>query len=888
MTHETSRPGDPTTHSSNEVIELNIVDALAAHARREPGAAAILAPGTSPLAYGLLLEQIESTGRYLAEIGIGRDDRVAVLLANGPAMATTLLGVMANAVAAPLNPHYTADELRFYLTDLRPSVLVVGEALETPARGVAASLGVPLVELRSRPGGSASLQGAGSETGSGDPRSARADDVALLLHTSGTTSRPKLVPLTHANLSASAGNVAGTLELASDDRCFNLMPLFHIHGLVAALLASLASGGSVVCTAGFDSAHVLRWMHELGPTWYTAVPTIHRAVLDALSQGGTPPPLRFTRSSSAALPATTLAALEEAFSAPVIEAYGMTEAAHQMASNPRSRERKPGTVGPAAGPEVSILGDHGIVGDAVGQIGEIVIRGPNVMAGYVDNPDANDAAFVDGWFRTGDQGVLDDDGYVTITARLKEIINRGGEKVAPTEVEEALLAHADVEQATAFAIAHPRLGEDVAAAVVLSGGSMTSRAELRRFVAERLAPFKVPHRIVFVSDIPKGPTGKVQRIGLGERLGLEGAHADRPPFVEPRDETDREIVRIFADVLQLDAPVSMTDDFVELGADSLNFEELFAEIEHVFHRSLPASMFLDDATPERISMLLRSDDEQGASTDPTVVPIQPGGSRPPLFCVMRAGTLVTARHFVSELGSEQPVFGIWMPAMHADGDAGGGVEEIADSCRRAVAEVQAAGPYYLFGYSIGGLVAYEMARQWASEGEPKGLVVMADTPYPAPFPTAGDHLAKFFSREGPPAVARRLRGLARRLPPVRAFAKPQPPTALQRRAEELAEVGVDLPATIHRERSYVGVPRPAAAPIVVLRSRHTMEVLCGGSPVLGWEQYCDDDWEVHEVPGSHDSMIGEPHVHVLAATLADCLLRAQERDSRPVEQPPSK
>jgi acyl-CoA synthetase (AMP-forming)/AMP-acid ligase II/thioesterase domain-containing protein/acyl carrier protein len=868
-------------------MTLNVVDALAAHARREPAATAILAPGASPLTYALLAEQIGATGRSLAEVGVGRDDRVAVLLANGPAMATTVLGVMANAIAAPLNPQYTAEELRFYLTDLRPSALVVGEAMETPARDVAASLDVPIVELRSDRGGSGSLRGAGSELGAGSQRGARADDVALLLHTSGTTSRPKLVPLTHANLSASAGNVAGTLGLAADDRCFNLMPLFHIHGLVAALLGSLESGGSVVCTAGFDPANVLSWMHELGPTWYTAVPTIHGAMLDALSQGSAVPPLRFIRSSSAALPTTTLAALEEAFGAPVIEAYGMTEAAHQMASNPRAGERKPGSVGPAAGPDIAILGDDGIVRGDVGQIGEIVIRGLNVMAGYIDNPEANVAAFVDGWFRTGDQGVLDGDGYVTITGRLKEIINRGGEKVAPTEVEEALLAHSDVDQATAFALAHPRLGEDVAAAVVLAADSTTSRAELRRFVAERLAPFKVPHRIVFVSDVPKGPTGKVQRIGLGERLGLEGPHAERPPFVEPRDDTERGVARIFADVLQLDAPISLTDDFVELGADSLHFEELLVEIERVFHRRLPASLFLEEATPERISVLLRADDGRGVATDPIVVPIQPGGSRPPLFCVMRAGTLVTARHFVSELGFEQPVFGIWMPAMHGDSDAAGGVEEIAASCRRTVAEVQANGPYYLFGYSIGGLVAYEMARQWASEDESTGLVVMADTPYPTPLPTARDRVAKLFSREGPPALARRLRGLARRLPPVRALTKPQPPHWMQRHVAEYAEVGVDLPATIHRERSYVGVPRPSAAPIVLLRSRITMELVCAGSPVLGWERYCDDDWEVHEVPGSHDSMLGEPHVHVLAATLSSCLLRAQERDSRPVGPPPS-
>ena len=874
MTHDAPRAGD-AMNSATDANDSTVVDLLAEHARRAPTAAAIVAPHARPVAYGPLVEQLDDLGRTLRGAGAGRQDRVAVVLPNGPAMATTMLGVIANAVAAPLNPQYTADELRFFLTDLAPSLLLVGEMLDTPARDVAAALGVAVLEVGAygtvRPDGAARVPV--------DAPRARPDDLALLLHTSGTTSRPKLVPLTHRNLATSARNVAATLALAPDDRCFNLMPLFHIHGIVAALLASLVTGGTIVCTSGFDADDVLGSMHELAPTWYTAVPTIHRAMLDALGRAANPPPaLRFIRSSSAALPSTTLTALEEAFQAPVIEAYGMTEAAHQMASNPRTGVRKPGSVGPAAGPEIAILADGGIM-QTPGATGEIVIRGANVTGGYRENPDANASAFIEGWFRTGDQGTLDDDGYLTITGRLKEIVNRGGEKVAPTEVEEALLAHPDVVQAVAFAISHPRLGEDIAAAVVLGEGSTVSRAELRRFVAERLAPFKVPHRIVFLDDLPKGATGKVQRIGMAERLGLDGGDPVERAVVKPRDDTERQMVRIFADVLQLDAPVGVTDDFVELGADSLHFEELLSEIERVFHQSLPASVLLDDATPERIATLLRTDGHRDAGTDPVVVPIQPLGNRPPLFCVMRAGTLVTARHFVSELGTDQPVYGIWMPAMHGREDEGGSVEEIATACRRVVGQVQASGPYFLFGYSIGGLVAYEMARQFAESGDRAGVVVMADTPYPVPLPTVRDRVAKLFSPEGPPAVARRLRGLAHRVPAVRAIAKPLPPSKLEQRAEAFRAVGVDLHATIHRERAYVSSPRPPAAPIVLLRCRHTMEVICSGSPVLGWEPYADDGWEVHEVPGSHDSMLGEPHVHVLAATLSSCLRRAQERAS---------
>ena len=862
MSHDPPRPDDST-----------VVDLFMEHAQRAPTAPAILGIGAATLAYGTFAQQLDELGQTLAGVGVGRHDRVAILLPNGPVMATTVLGVMTNAAAAPLNPLYTADELRFYLTDLAPSLLLVGATLDTPARDIAASLGVPVLEV--------SVDGcahSNAATGSTTLEPHRPDDLALLLHTSGTTSRPKLVPLTQRNLAASARHVAATLELASDDRCFNLMPLFHIHGIVAALLASLASGGSIVCTEGFDTDAVISSMHALEPTWYTAVPTIHRAMLDALARDDAPaPPLRFLRSSSAALPTTTFTELEAAFDAPVIEAYGMTEAAHQMASNPRTGARKPGCVGPAAGPELAILHD-GAVTQVAGVVGEIVIRGPNVMTGYVDNPDANASAFVDGWFRTGDQGTLDDDGYLTITGRLKEIVNRGGEKVAPTEVEEALLAHPEVAQAVAFAISHPRLGEDVAAAVVLAEGSTASRATLRRFVAERLAPFKVPNRIVFIADIPKGATGKVQRIGMAERLGLEQHAAEERAVVEPRDGTERELARIFADVLQLDAPVSVTDDFVELGADSLHFEELLSEIERVFHQSLPASVFIGDATPERIAALLRTpvDDE---SREPVIVPIHEFGTRPPLFCVMRAGTLVTARHFVTELGDDQPVYGIWMPGMHGADDEGGSVEEIAAACRRVVHDVQPTGPYFLFGYSIGGLVAYEMARQYATAGEEAALVVMADTPYPVPLPTARDRVAKLFSREGPPAIARRLQVLAQRVPAVRTVVKPAPPGDLAQRAEMFRAVGVDFDATLRRERAYVSSPRPPAAPIALLRCRHTVDVVCAGSEVIGWEAYVQDDWQVLEVPGSHDSMLGEPHVHALAATLGTCLREAQQRAS---------
>ena len=352
---------------------------------------------------------------------------------------------------------------------------------------------------------------------------AEADDEALVLHTSGTTSRPKIVPLSQRNICASARNVRATLALTAADHCLNIMPLFHIHGLIAATLASLGAGAAVTCTPGFNALRFFAWLEEVQPTWYSAVPTMHQAIVARAPRNReiiAASELRFIRSSSASLPPQVMEDLEETFGAPVIESYGMTEAAHQMTSNPLPPvARKPGTVGIAAGPEVAVMDAAGAL-LRPGDVGEVVIRGDNVTGGYDHNPTANAEAFTEGWFRTGDQGRLDGDGYLTITGRLKEIINRGGEKISPREVDEVLLDHDAVIEAVTFAVPHDKLGEDVAAAVVLRDGAHASGRDLRAFVATRLADFKVPRQVLILDALPKGATGKVQRIGLADKLGL--------------------------------------------------------------------------------------------------------------------------------------------------------------------------------------------------------------------------------------------------------------------------------------------------------------------------------------------------------------------------------
>jgi len=489
-------------------------------------AVAITGPGRKPLTHSGVRQQVTSTVSRLNELGVGRNDRVAIVLPNGPEMAIAFLAIAAGATTAPLNPGYREKELQFYMSDLEVRLLVIEEGSDTPARSVAEELGIPVAQLRGN-----------SEAGSirfdlvGDPVNERpqqggfaeADDIALVLHTSGTTARPKIVPLSHRNICASAHHIVESLALLPEDHCLNIMPLFHIHGLMAAVLSSLAAGSSVFCTPGFNALKFFAWMKEANPSWYTAVPTMHQAILARSSRNREiieSVKLRFLRSSSAALPPPVMKELEETFNAPLIEAYGMTEAAHQMASNPLpERVRKPGTVGIPTGVEISIIDETGRHFPP-GSIGEVVIRGPSVTTGYQNNPDANAKAFSDGWFRTGDQGVIDPDGYLRLTGRLKEIINRGGEKISPLEVDEVLTAHPAVAQALTFAVPHQKLGEEVAAALVLREGATTTELEIREFVGQRLADFKVPRQVIFLDEIPKGPTGKLQRIGLADKLGL--------------------------------------------------------------------------------------------------------------------------------------------------------------------------------------------------------------------------------------------------------------------------------------------------------------------------------------------------------------------------------
>jgi len=457
----------------------------------------------------------------LAAAGIQRGDRVAMVLPNGLPAIVGFLAAATAGTAAPLNLAYREEEFRFFLEDTGARLLLVPTGGADAARRAAEGR-VPVLEVETRTDGSVGLSGAPARRPVTPPSPA---DVALVLHTSGSTGRPKRVPLTHANLTVSAANIVGSYALTADDVSLCAMPLFHVHGLVASTLATLASAGTVVVPGKFNPLSFWRVAVEHRVTWYSAVPTLHQMLLTRVESGAPRPAaaesLRFIRSCSAALPPQVMSDLEAAFGVPVLEAYGMTEAAHQMTTNPLPPNgRRPGSVGRGTGVLISIMDDSGRH-LPTGERGEVVIQGPNVTGGYENNPEANTAAFTDGWFRTGDQGVLDASGWLTLVGRLKELINRGGEKISPREIDEVLLGHPAVAEAVAFGVAHPIWGEEVAAAVVLrpQAGTAPTEADLIAHCRKRLADFKQPRRIAITDALPRTATGKIQRRAVAAAFG---------------------------------------------------------------------------------------------------------------------------------------------------------------------------------------------------------------------------------------------------------------------------------------------------------------------------------------------------------------------------------
>ena len=612
-------------------------DLLSHYARSAPDRCAILAPGRLPMTYDTLWLQTRDVVRGLRRFGVGRTDRVAVVLPDGPEAAVAMIAIAAGAVCVPLNPGFTYDEYRRYFGELHLAALLTHAHSNSPSRRAAHALGIPMIEVvaRSHDGaGAFSIVGQASRRAAGEEFASNADDAFILL-TSGSTSRPKTVPLTHASVCLSAFNVGTAIELAARDRLLSVLPLFHGHGLISGLLAALAAGSSVVSTSGFDARAFFGWLTEFRPTWYTAVPAIHQAILreaDLQKRRARRSSLRLVRSASTSLSRDVLAGLGALFGVPVIDTYGMTEAATQIAANSLQRQ-KPGSVGRPAGPEIAILDSEGRrLGS--GRRGEIALRGPTIARGYDNDAAATASAFRDEWFRTGDLGYLDAEGYLFIVGRIKEIIHKGGQKVAPAEVEGALLSHPDVTEAAVFPVPHGRLGADVAAAVVLRQDAKVSTQRLRDFARERLAGFKVPGLIRIVPEIPKGGGGKIKR---GE---LAAAFSKAPPttdkrgdeMVSPRSGLQRQLAGIWAELLDIDQ-VGVDQDVFALGVDSLAMTQMILRLEERFGVDFSFEDIFSAPTVAALALHVESSKKHStdlslSSSDPTMETARVKGDGP--------------------------------------------------------------------------------------------------------------------------------------------------------------------------------------------------------------------------------------------------------------------
>jgi len=875
-------------------------------AERRLDAPALLAPRRTPMSYGRLWDLVQQVAGTLHAVGIGPGDRVAVALPNGPEMASSFLAISAAAVCAPLNPNYRSREFEFYLSDLNPKALVVQAGANSTAAAVARSCGIRVIELVPQfeaEAGVFCFNGI-SSTQVNPFASHRGDDAALILHTSGTTSRPKMVPLTQANLCASARNIVASLSLTADDRCLNVMPLFHIHGLVGAVLSTVAAGSSVVCAPDFHSLRFFDWLEGFQPTWYTAVPTIHRAILARAAQKPgihSRSRLRFIRSCSAALPPKLMTELEDEFRVPVVEAYGMTEATHQVSANPLPPGiRKPGSVGLPVGCEIAVLDKEGAL-LPTGEIGIVAIRGSNVIHGYKKDPQASKDCVNGGWFHTGDLGKLDSAGYLFLTGRSKEVINRGGEKVSPREVEEVLLEHPAVAQAVAFAAPNVELGEDVAAAVVLhkprersEDGSL--EIELRGFVAKRLTSVKVPRQIVVVEKIPVGPTGKPQRIGMAAKLGFaESAPASMAgPHVSAQSELELQIAKIWEELLDI-RPIGVRQNFFELGGDSLLALEMIALLETLCGIRLPETGFLlADSVETLAGAVLRAMREEIRSP---IVAIQPQGAQPPLFFLhgqWRGGGLY-CRELARRLGDNQPFFAI-VPHGLDGRPVPRTIEAMAADRVQHLLRAHPEGPIRLGGYCNGALIAFEMARQLQDLGREVDLLVIVETHAPnAPFKKIGSIVQQASALLSLDRQARakwflRLRDLQIRLQKnvsdlaisaLRKLGRIAKRTGgiLQRAPNAATFPGMDA-----RPDAYADpydaidcyVPGPYKGPVVLLRTEDmgskTANFTDPDDPTAGWAQLAPQV-QVYRLAGTHDGIVRE-YLDELARGLAQCVNHA--------------
>ncbi len=858
---------------------------------------AILAPGRAPLTYSGLWSHLGNTRRWLRGAGVQPGEAVAMVMGQGPELITAFLAVADESACAPLNPSLTEEEYRGYLSRLGARHVLVQDGVALPAANAARALGrhvLRILPALDQAAGTFTLNpGENQATG----RAGRQTVAVLLLFTSATTGSPKLVPLTCSNLHAMTLNNARAFQLSSADRLLVLMPLFHLHELDS-VLTQIFCGGTVIIPPAFEAAGFPTWLEEFRPTWLTGGPPLLRAVLALASEHREifrQVPLRFIQSTGGALELEPRSLLEEAVGSPLLDGYGMTEIGGITRST--FDGRKQGSAGRSSGAEIAILDESGTVLPPEAE-GEITVRGPALTAGYLDDPEANRAAFRDGWFRTGDRGRLDREGFLFITGRHKEIVNRGGEKILPWEVDEALGKHPAVKEAAVFGIPHPTLGEEVAAAVILRQGAAATELELRRSAATHLAAFKVPRRILFVNTIPKGPTGKPKRNALSEQYrnvprDRSAEPAEAPPPVRAIEAV---LAGIWTRILGT-AQIGVQDDFFGLGGDSLSAALMLAEVQRVL-KADPGLWnpveFFDQPTIAHLGRTLADcgaqaagrGDKPPAGGPPSghILPLQKQGSRIPFFCFPASDVdPYYLRHLAKYLGSEQPFYAVRPP----EPVAGGRLLRLEELARLSIAVIRTIrphGPYLIGGHCYGGVIAFEAALQLLSEGQDVAQLVLFDAPTPG-YPKVARAWRRYLAE-----AFRVLAGLARgELPPllreaphhVRTLSRVVGRKFTGRASRALSSVGSDALVTGRRQKELNGMalweyaPRDFPAPMVqFIAADEPVSTRVLDDPRYGWREFARGGLELRTARGDHNSMFGAVEAPALAAQLAAVLERA--------------
>ncbi|MGE0651978.1 MAG: AMP-binding protein [Alphaproteobacteria bacterium] len=872
-----------------------LTDVVRRHARATPDAPALVAGDRPPLTYAALARLMDHIQERINAAGFGRGDRIATVGPNDAATAALIIGIMDSAVAVPMNPDLSVGEFVLYLRDLKVQAIAITADIDTAARPAAQKLGLPVIEVEPVAGGPAGMidiRSTSTTMTPARPGPAQPDDLALVLTTSGTTSHSKIVPVTHRQLVTKVARHALAQAMTAEDLCLNLMPLFHGHGLYTSLGATLFSGASVATLSEFSVESFFRLVATMAPTWYTGSYTFHHAIcaaaenhVDAVRKAR----FRFIKTASGHLDPRIVDALEMLFRAPVISTYASTETGYISSTPLPPAVRKPGTVGVPAAGKIAVMGpDDRLL--PPGEAGEVVVDSTGIFSGYENDDDANDAGFVGRWFRTGDEGIIDRDGHLTLTGRIKDIINRGGEKITPSEVDGALEGHPDVATAVTFPVPHATLGQEVAAAVVPEKGAEFTDETLSRFLRGRIAPFKVPRRFVIVDEIPKGAAGKIQRRGLAEAFDLvTDSSKARPVAVDDREPTalEAKLQRLWADALGLER-VGLHEDFFLLGGDSLQAVDLFLRVEKQLDRRLPRSVLFEAGTVEKMAQRIEE-----SAPSPCLVRIQPKGSKPPFFCVHDGnGQVLNYRDLSRLLGESQPFYGIQCRGLDGEEEPFTRIEDMAAHYVREIRKVQPSGPYYLGGYSFGGRVAFVMAQQLRAAGQDVALLALFDT----------------YSACGQQRVALRD-WLAHHRERLRSLPKAKIPGYILLRGRNLAKMafmrarlksysaawrffksrGKPLPRVLRRpvpandmiRRSYQPCPYDGDA-VLFMAERYAW---AHADQHDGWYKLIRGCLEIRPISGRHYEIMAQPHVQTLAEELSDVLRHAQSSSARLAHTP---